>query len=153
MQHNQALANWKAKAKQLCIDANISITPKRLLVYTTLLKAGHSLSAYELINQVKINFQTQLTPISIYRMLDFLEKKHLVRKLKSAGKFLAITPAKQIDNEHVLQFLICRLCGNVKELEVEERIMTELKSCIDTSGFQLNNLELELDCTCVNCAS
>lgn len=152
MQESHVLANWKAKANQVCMNANISLTPKRLAVYTTLLKARYSLSAYELITQVEANFQIQLTPISIYRMLEFLEDNHLVRKLKSAGKYLAISPNKQIDNEHVLQFLICRQCGDVKELEVEQRIMTELKSCIDMSGFHLNNLELELDCICVSCS-
>lgn len=152
MQEQHVLSNWKVRANQVCLDANVPITPKRLVVYATLLKAGHSLSAYELITQVHANYQILLTPISIYRMLDFLESKNLVRKLKSAGKFLAIDPTKNVADAHVLQFLICRQCGDVKELEVEQRIIDELKNRIDTSGFHLNNMQLELDCTCVDCS-
>jgi Fur family zinc uptake transcriptional regulator len=153
MQNNHPLTNWQAKARQMCAGAEVELTPKRLEVYTALLQAGHPLSAYELIDEVKHHFERQLTPISIYRMLEFLEQKHLVRKLKSAGKYIAITPNGPSANQQVLQFLICRECGEVKELGIDQRILVELKTCIDLSGFRLSNLELELDCVCTNCST
>lgn len=146
-------ADWCIKAKQVCASANITLTPKRLEVYATLLKAGRSLSAYELIDAVNADFARQLTPISIYRMLDFLQQHHLVRKLKSAGKFLATTPTPKADNQQVSQFLICGECGDVHKLDVDLRLLGELKTRVDSSGFQLKNMELELECICTNCAS
>jgi Fur family zinc uptake transcriptional regulator len=153
MHEIHSTSDWQIRAQRTCADAAIPMTPKRLEVYTTLLRAGHALSAYELIEQVNRDFSRQLTPISIYRMLEFLEQKHLVRKLKSAGKYLAINPITPATHQQVLQFLICRECGDVKELGVDQRILVELKACIDSSGFQLKNLELELDCVCTGCSA
>lgn len=151
--HNDYIeSDWQTKAKRVCSDANIAMTPKRLEVYTTLLKAGHPLSAYELIDAVKTDFARQLTPISIYRMLEFLEQKHLVRKLKSASKYVATNLAAEANSHQVSQFLICGECGEVKELGVDERLLGELKTFISSSGFQLKNLELELDCVCTDCS-
>lgn len=153
MQDDHSTADWRSKASQACAGADIPMTPKRLEVYTTLLSAGQALSAYELIDRVNLSFARQLTPISIYRMLEFLEQKHLVRKLKSAGKYVAINPTIQTTDQQVLQFLICRECGDVKELGIDQRILVELKACIASSGFQLKNWELELDCVCTNCST
>lgn len=153
MQNEHSTADGPTKASQACAGADIPMTPKRLEVYTTLLRAGQALSAYELIERVNLNFARQLTPISIYRMLAFLEQKQLVRKLKSAGKYVAINPTTQATGQQVLQFLICRGCGDVKELGVDQRILVELKASIDSSGFKLKNWELELDCVCTNCST
>lgn len=133
------------------------MTPKRMEVYTSLLVADQPLSAYELIDRVKAIFGRQLTPISIYRMLDFLEQRHLVRKLKSAAKYIAINldgqPFDQPSGKKALQFLICRACGEVKELGVDQAVLAELKACIETSGFQLSTMELELECLCTHCVN
>lgn len=153
MQNHHPLKNWQTKARQMCAGAEVELTPKRLEVYTALLQAGHPLSAYELIDHVKRHFERQLTPISIYRMLEFLEQKHLVRKLKSTGKYIATTAHSPSANQQVLQFLICRECGEVKELGIDQRILVELKTCIDLSGFRLRNLEMEFDCVCTNCST
>ncbi len=116
-----------------------------------LVQAGHPLSAYELIDEVKRNFERQLTPISIYRMLEFLEQKHLVRKLKSTGKYIAITPNGPANNQQVLQFLICRDCGQVRELAVDPQVLIQLTACVDQCGYQLKSRELELECICDQC--
>ncbi len=152
MNELSATDNWRAQARQACTKAAIPITPKRLEVYAALLKAGHPISAYDLIDMLKQDFARALTPISIYRMLDFLEQKHLVRKLKSTGKYLAINRESALKNQAVSQFLICRHCGDVRELSVDRRILGELKACIDSSGFQLHNMELEWDCVCTSCS-
>jgi Fur family zinc uptake transcriptional regulator len=127
-----------------------TLTPKRQEVYSALVKAETSLSAYELIGVMKQNYQRQLTPVSIYRMLDFLEQQHLVRKLRSTGKYLAIK--HDATHPQLLQFLICRACGHVHELGVDPHVLKELKTCIDNCGYELKNRELELECLCDQCA-
>ncbi len=151
MQSDRSITDWQTKARAICNGSQVVITPKRLEVYTALLKAGQPMSAYDLIEAVNAEFARHLTPISIYRMLEFLEQKHLVRKLKSAGKYLAITPKLEANCEQVSQFLICGTCGDVKEFGVNQRLLVELKTFINSTGFQLNTMELELDCICMNC--
>lgn len=153
MHEASAIPDWYQRAHQVCALANISLTTKRMEVYASLLKAGHPLSAYELIDAVGRNFSRQLTPISIYRMLDFLQEQQLVRKLRSTGKYLAMSTVKATNTQVVSQFLICRECGQVRELAINPQVLMELKSCIDQCGYQLRNRELELDCVCDKCVA
>lgn len=60
--------------------------------------------------------------------------------------------AKPFENG-VVQFLICRDCGDVTSQSVDPRIMAEFKNSIEASGVHLNNLELELDCICQDCSN
>lgn len=46
MQDDHSTADWQSKASQAGSGADIPMTPKRLEVYTTLLRAGQALSAY-----------------------------------------------------------------------------------------------------------
>lgn len=151
MTEHQFLEQSQNEARAICNQAAIPMTLKRLEVYTALLKVGQPVSAYDLIDFVNRDFGRNITPISVYRMLDFLEQKHLVRKLRSTGKYLALVPTGEHDAEKIPQYLVCRECGDVKEHCVDEKILTELKSRIEASGFQLRNLELELDCLCAPC--
>ena len=140
-------------AKTGLLWENQGLTPKRMEVYVTLQQADKPMSAYELIDAVNRQFARHLTPVSIYRMLDFLEQQHLVRKLKSASKYIAVEPAGASVEGAVSQYLICGECGQVKVLGVEQQVLGNLKNCVSSSGFRLKSLELELDCICGDCSA
>lgn len=147
------VSHEQRNAEHSCLAANIALTPKRMEVYSALLSAGRPMSAYDLIDSVNCKFSRHITPISIYRMLDFLEQQHLVRKLKSAGKYIAVQPASKTTEGPVSQYLICRECGDVKVLCVDQQVLGNLKNCVNSSGFHLRSLELELDCICGDCST
>ena len=101
-------------AERHCKDHGTRLTEKRKLVLTGLIQSEMALSAYELIAEVKKQYNQDLAAMSVYRILDFLESEKLVHKLKLANKYIACEHIS-CDHAHgVSQFLIA---GNVIKLK------------------------------------
>lgn len=141
------------RATTLCNEKGVKLTDKRKKILSTLLSAKKPLSAYELIDLCRAEHNLAIAPISIYRMLAFLEEENLIHKLKSANKFIACS---HIDCEHqheTPQFLICHQCGKVKEIGIKESVFEKLTNEVHQAGFLLENVQLEFECLCIECAN
>jgi Fur family zinc uptake transcriptional regulator len=140
---NQAETNCKAHGAKL--------TNKRKQVLSGLLQSDKAKSAYELIDYCKSEFGEKLPPMSVYRILDFLQDEHLVHKLNLANKYVACSHIT-CDHEHgVAQFLICSNCQSVKEITVNKSTINALKRNVEEAGFHLSSPQLEMNCLCQNC--
>ena len=74
-----------------------------------LLQSKQALSAYELADYCRDELGESMPPMSVYRILEFLEGVQLVHKLKLANRFVACDHIT-CDHKHgVPQFLICLL--------------------------------------------
>ena len=138
-------------AENSCKARGAKLTNKRKQVLSGLLQSDKAKSAYELVDYCKDKFGETLPPMSVYRILNFLQDEHLVHKLKLANKYIACSHIT-CDHEHgVTQFLICNNCQTVKEISVNQPTINALKSNIEDAGFQLVNSQLEINCLCSNC--
>tara|TARA_Y100000589_G_scaffold255329_1_gene244320 strand:- start:3813 stop:4274 length:462 start_codon:yes stop_codon:yes gene_type:complete len=139
--------------QDVCKKRKVSMTKKRQKVFYSLIKAAKALSAYELINCLKTDFDEDFAPMTIYRILKFLQEQMLVHKLQSANKFVAcaqITDDGFHKNHH---FLICSSCKKVDEIYLEQSIIEVVNINIKNKGFHISDPQLELNGICDNCHS
>jgi Fur family zinc uptake transcriptional regulator len=89
--------------------------------------------------------------MSVYRILDFLQNQQLVHKLDLVNKYVACT---HIDCRHehaASQFLICKKCQRVIEVDISESVIHTLMQEVHDAEFELDNPQLEINGLCNKC--
>ncbi|MFT5046490.1 MAG: Fur family zinc uptake transcriptional regulator [Porticoccaceae bacterium] len=138
-------------AQTQCEHRGTRLTDKRKAVLTGLLSSRQALSAYELIDVCRETLDEKLPPMSMYRILDFLEKEQLVHKLKLANRYVACTHITCNHQHEVPQFLICSECYRVEETAISKAMLDSLKGNVKKVGFELVSPQLEINCVCGDC--
>lgn len=144
--------NILARAANTCREHGTSLTEKRKKVLSGLLISEKALSAYELVDVCREQLDLTIPPMSVYRILDFLESENLVHKLQLTNKYVACSHISCDHDHEVPQFLICDECGSVKEIGVKKALIDSLAKDVKQAGFQLQSPQLELHCLCQDCA-
>ena len=140
------------QAEKSCSQNGVRLTNKRKQVLICLLESQRALSAYDMIDDLRDKYQTNIQAMSIYRILDFLLKENLVHKLQLTNKYIACSHIA-CSHEHLLsQFLICGKCGLVKEVIINKSLVDNLKTTIEAAGYYFSSPQLELSCLCNSCA-
>jgi len=138
-------------AEKECKAHGVRITTKRVNVFSVLLLSKKAISAYELVDSYKQVFDEPVPVITVYRVLDFLQRNNLVHKLETANKFVACAHVDCDDKHPASQFLICKQCQAVKELSISQTKFDELKQTIEHAGFYLFSPQIEMNCICESC--
>lgn len=139
------------RAETSCKAHGARLTNKRKHVLSGLLQSNRAMSAYELVDYCREQFGEKIPPMSVYRILEFLEEEHLVHKLNLANKYIACSHIA-CDHDHgVQQFLICSQCQRVEEIKIDKAMIELLKNNVEQAGFDLSSPQLELNCLCHNC--
>lgn len=138
-------------AQTQCQHRGTRLTDKRKAVLTGLLNSRQALSAYELIDVCRETLDEKLPPMSMYRILDFLEQEQLVHKLKLANRYVACTHITCNHQHEVPQFLICIECFRVEETAISKSMLDSLKGNVKKVGFELVSPQLEINCVCGDC--
>lgn len=138
-------------AEQSCKAHGSKLTTKRKQVLSGLLQSDRAMSAYELVDYCKEAYGESPPPMSVYRILTFLQDEHLVHKLDLANKYIACAHIT-CDHDHgVPQFLICGDCQRVEEITVGKSTINTLKRKVEEAGFHLASPQLEINCLCHDC--
>ena len=135
----------------LCEQKKVKLTEKRQQVLYSLLKANKALSAYELIDSLRLHFDQDFAPMTVYRILKFLEEHALVHKLQSANKFVTCAHISDCQVRKTPQFLICNSCQKVDEVHLDEELMEAVCSNIKETGFFISEPQFELKGICQDC--
>ena len=138
-------------AEKKCKAHGARLTVKRKNVLAGLVQSNKALSAYELIDFCKQQYGDNMPPMSVYRILEFLENEHLVHKLSLANKYVACAHISCSHAHAIPQFLICRQCSKVKEIDLNSATINELRSSVNEAGFRLLSTQLEMNCLCESC--
>lgn len=138
-------------AEQQCKSRGARLTDKRKRILSSLLIADKAMSAYELVDFCKAEFDETIPAMSVYRILDFLQEEQLVHKLNLANKYVACSHITCQHSHEVPQFLICAKCQKVKEVSLGKITQEELKHNVEDAGFQLLSPQLEINCVCSDC--
>lgn len=139
------------KAEERCGQAGVKLTAKRKNVLATLLSSAIPLSAYEVVELYRQLFNEVIPPMSVYRMLDFLQDENLAHKLSSTNKFIACSHIACDHQHETPQFLICDKCHRVSEIAIRNETIQALRDSVQAAGFSLNSPQLELHGRCGNC--
>lgn len=139
------------KIQEACALTGVKLTSKRKNVLVVLLISKTPLSAYDIADRYKAQFQESLPVMSVYRMLDFLIKERLAHKLETSGLYISCAHIVCNHQHEALQFLICDHCGSVKEVGMKKPTVDEIERSVQDTGFTLARRQLELHGICEHC--
>ena len=92
------------------------MTAPRRRVLELLLAAGEPVKAYDLIARYGVDGQAAKPP-TVYRALEFLERRGVVHRIASISAYVACSAAGDAP-AHAAAFLICDCCGATEEVAV-----------------------------------
>lgn len=123
------------------------MTPARLRVLELLLAAGEPVKAYDLIARFGEDGQPAKPP-TVYRALEFLERKGLAHRIASISAYVACTSGS-ID--HAAAFLICDCCGATQE--VSAPVAGDLDRAARVAGYAIVRTTIEAHGRCPACVA
>ena len=140
------LEEWLDHAETLCRTRGARLTAQRRQVLGIVCGAGRPLGAYEILDALRTAVPGAAPP-TVYRALDFLVEQGLVHRLETLHAFVGCAHP---DEPHAGQFLICRDCGSVRELE-DLAVNRSVQAVADASGFHAERPVVEISGRCARC--
>lgn len=139
-------------AAETCAARGGKLTEIRRSVLALVIGAKGPVGAYALLDRLKAE-RANAAPVTVYRALDFLLENGLIHKIERLNAFVACTEhGEHEQHEHAVQFLICRTCGTVAEME-DHGIAAAVSKAAGKSGFRPDHATVEVEGTCGSCAS
>jgi len=142
------LADRLARAEAECARRGVRLTPQRRDVLRLILEAGEPVGAYTLLDRLRAETGGGKPP-TVYRALDFLLAQGLIHRVERLNAFVGCHD--ESTHQHAAQFLICRQCGRVKELE-SAQVEAAIAAAAAAAGFAAARATVEVDGVCVTCA-
>lgn len=137
-----------ARAERVCAERRLQLTPWRRRVLEELARTSSPLGAYDLVE--RLAGERRISPISVYRALDFLMAAGLVHRIAARNTYLPCHHEHQHDETTV--FLICSRCGAVDE-RTSLAVAEGLDGTAQAAGFQVQSRSVELEGQCGACRS
>lgn len=139
------------QAADICARHGARLTEIRRRVLALIIDSRGPLGAYALLDRLKAE-RANATPVTVYRALDFLLENGLIHKIERLNAFIACTDQGDHPHGHGAQFLICRICGVVAELE-DPSIAEAVSSAAGRTGFRPDHATIEVEGLCGACAA
>ncbi len=139
------------RAATVCAREGGRLTEIRRQVLSLVLRSGEPIGAYTLLDRLKSD-KANATPATIYRALEFLQTHGLIHRLERLNAFIACADAGDHHHHHAVQFLICRACGSVAEME-DHGIADAVEQAAERTGFSPARATVEVEGTCSACAA
>jgi len=136
------------RAATICEGRGARLTDLRRQVLGLILDRDAPTRAYDLLDQLR-STRHGAAPPTVYRALEFLLEHGLVHKLERLSAFVVCVAEE--DHDHAAQFLICRSCGRVAELEDHE-LADALEGAAKRLGFTVGRATIEAEGQCADCA-
>jgi Fur family zinc uptake transcriptional regulator len=144
----EALESQLDAASRSCMQQSTQLTELRRTVLGLVLQAERPLTAYQLLDRLKEKRRGAVPP-TVYRALDFLLENKLIHKIERLNAFVPCTEAGH--HAHSAQFLICRACGTVIELE-DTKASHALEQAAQSAGFRPSSMIVEIEGVCQACS-
>jgi Fur family zinc uptake transcriptional regulator len=144
--HDRCIKAALANAEQACNKAGLRLTPLRKQVLELVWRNHAPVKAYDLLEQLHKD-NPRAAPPTVYRALEFLQQAGLVHRLESLNAFVGCGDPSE---PHVGQFLICRDCGAVAEIN-DPSITRALTDEAQQLGFASDSQVVEIKGRCPAC--
>ena len=145
--HGRCSSDALAHAEAVCAERRQRLTPIRRRVLEALLASHKPLGAYDLIERLATHGE-RLSPITIYRALDFLRDNGFAHRIESRNAFIAC--GHDHGEGDPVVFLICEKCGAVGEA-ASAAITDTLKTASRAAGFTPKTPVIEIGGVCSHC--
>ncbi len=146
--HGACIDRALATATALCAERELKLTPVRRRVLEIVWRAHEPIGAYEILAELAKE-REKVAPPTVYRALEFLIDAGLVHRIDSLNAFLGCDAP---GHAHVAQFLVCRACHRVAEIDdpALNRVLAEKSRSM---GFRIEPTSLEIKGLCADCAA
>ncbi|HSZ88377.1 MAG TPA: transcriptional repressor [Acetobacteraceae bacterium] len=147
----EALLN---RAEAICEHRGANLTELRRHVLGMILDAASPTGAYDLLDRLR-QTRRSAAPPTVYRTLDFLLEQGLIHRVERLSAFVGCVAGCTVDPDgvshtHAAQFLICRKCGRVVEMQ-DHDVSTVLARVAKEAGFSISNATIEAEGLCSTC--
>jgi len=144
--HRRCQRQLLSEASQLCATRKLRLTPRRRQVLEIMLASHQPMGAYDILAELnRTGDEERIAPPIVYRALEFLMAEGLIHRIESKNAFIScIHPG----HESTAQFLICRDCDQVAEVETSEQ---SLLAEADSLGFTVDHSIVEITGICAQC--
>ncbi len=138
-----------ARAAALCQSRGARLTDLRRDVLGLILEDAGPAGAYELLDRLRTR-RGPAAPPTVYRALDFLLAQGLVHKIERLAAYVGCV--EDAGHSHAAQFLICRACRQVREIE-DAGLAAALNAAAARAGFTVGRATVEAEGLCAACAA
>jgi Fur family transcriptional regulator, zinc uptake regulator len=144
--HAQCLQDAVHAAEKACLQRGLRLTPLRRQVLELVWRSHEPVKAYDVLERLQRTHRGAAPP-TVYRALEFLQAEGFVHRIESLNAYIGCGAPQ---NAHSGQFLICRDCGEVAEIDDPE-VRTLLATKARSLGFHIESETIEVTGACVNC--
>ena len=137
------------RAEALCAERGARLTGLRRQVLGLILDAGGPAGAYDLMDRLRER-RGAAAPPTVYRALEFLQGQGLVHRVERLSAFVGCVEEVGHAHRHPAQFLICRNCGKVTEIE-DDALAHALSAAARRVGFSVAGATIEAEGLCAAC--
>lgn len=141
-------------ASAACARRGARLTDLRREVLGLILDSAAPAGAYELLDKLRSR-RGVAGPPTVYRALEFLQDQGLVHRIERLSAFVGCVDAPSggtHDHTHAAQFLICRNCRRVTEIE-DHDLTRALAQAAGRAGFTIANATIEAEGQCTACSA
>jgi len=135
-------------AGQICAGRGARLTDLRRQVLGLILDAEGPTGAYDLLDRLR-GTHRKAAPPTVYRALDFLLEQGLIHRVERLSAFVGCVSHGA---DHAAQFLICRNCGQVTEID-DHALAHALAEAAARSGFSVGKATIEAEGLCAACSA
>jgi Fur family zinc uptake transcriptional regulator len=144
--HGDCVEQALVTAEKICRERGLRLTRIRRRVLELVWNSHKPVGAYDILDVLGREGQRSAPP-TVYRALDFLIDADLVHRLDSLNAYVGCSHPY---SSHTGQFLICRDCRSVAELDDKE-ISTLVDRKANELGFSAVRQMLEIQGLCPEC--
>ncbi|QBQ54572.1 Fur family transcriptional regulator [Nitrosococcus wardiae] len=144
--HYHCIRDALAVAEKTCASRGLRLTKLRRRVLELVWEHHVPVKAYDILDQLRQEHRGAAPP-TVYRALDFLLQAGLIHRLETLNAYVGCGDP---DRPHIGQFLLCRQCGTVAELDAPE-ITGILSREARHLGFRVDRQTVEIRGLCPQC--
>jgi Fur family zinc uptake transcriptional regulator len=134
-------------AYNYCKEHGYRYTEPREQVLQILLSEQKPLSAYEILAKLSKTMKSPKPP-TVYRAIQFWQEQGFIHCIESLKSYIACLC--RYHSHGGAHFLICDICGDIKEIEIENGFSL-LQKETQKHGFNLKNWTTEIRGECSKC--
>ena len=142
------------RAEAICQHRGAKLTELRRDLLGLILDAASPTGAYDLLDRLRQS-RRGAAPPTVYRTLDFLLEQGLIHRVERLSAFVGCVAGCTAEpggdsHTHAAQFLICRECGRVVEMQ-DHNVSMVLARAAKDAGFSITNATVEVEGLCSTC--
>jgi Fur family peroxide stress response transcriptional regulator len=135
---------WCTEFERTCRRRGVRVTTQRVAVYRALAEDTSHPTAEQVYGRLRLRLPS-LSPATVYRILDSLEREHLIRRVGTTDG-VARFDANLDPHQHV----VCRRCGRMTDVQMPALAALTLRERA-VPGFVIEGLDIRIVGRCATC--